>query len=84
MLWVSEECADPGPQGRGTGGTRAPARVKKGYRDQGRLPLFANQLEAAHTPEFAQFGSSPNCSLQFANCGHGVAARRSMCRKVAG
>ena len=30
-----------------------------------------------------QFASNLNCSLQFANCGHGVPAHRSMCGKVA-
>jgi hypothetical protein len=33
--------------------------------------------------EFAQFGSSSNCGLQFANRAHGVPAHRSMCGKVA-
>ena len=40
-------------------------------------------LEQRAHAEFAQFGSSSNCGLQFANCGHGVPAHRSMCGKVA-
>ena len=45
--------------------------------------LLANQVEHRAYAEFAQFASSLNCSLQFANRGHGVPAHRSMCRKVA-
>jgi hypothetical protein len=45
--------------------------------------FLAKQVEQRAHAEFAQFGSSSNCGLQFANCGHGVPAHRSMCRKVA-
>jgi len=45
--------------------------------------FLANQVEHRAHAEFAQFGSSSNCALQFANCGHGVPDHRSMGRKVA-
>jgi hypothetical protein len=45
--------------------------------------FLANQLEQRAHAEFAQFGSSSNCGLQFANGGHGVPANRSMCGKEA-
>jgi hypothetical protein len=48
------------------------------------VALLANQVERHAYPESVQFGSSPNCGLQFANRAHGVSAHRSMCRKVAG
>src|SRR5438874_7072875 len=45
--------------------------------------FLANYVEQRAYAEFAQFGSSSNCGLQFANRAHGVPVHRSMCGKVA-